>query len=201
MSAIWGDSENTYSLGLLPPVTQKRHHLFAPAGPPTAFVSAGRTRSGMMELYAEFLELSSGVGAPVRTGLPRDRSKIGSRPRCQHQSAICGERQSRGHRCSPPVHKRNTRAFSWSVLGLAPGGRNGSINVAPAIENMLPKFELIAIMMNFMMLPKARRPSVTPRSSTPRSCRSKICRPRPWRHRPHCRRRCRHPRCGATAHH
>ena len=35
---------------------------------------------------------------------------------------------------------------------------------------MFPKFELIAIMMNFMMLPKARRPSVTPRSSTPRSC-------------------------------
>src|ERR1700674_5235615 len=44
----------------------------------------------------------------------------------------------------------------------------------PAIENMFPKFELIAIMMNFMMLPKARRPSVTPRSRTPRSCRSKM---------------------------
>src|SRR6516162_9836825 len=39
---------------------------------------------------------------------------------------------------------------------------------------MFPKFELIAIMMNFMMLPKARRPSVTPRSSTPRSRRSKM---------------------------
>jgi hypothetical protein len=36
-------------------------------------------------------------------------------------------------------------------------GKKGRINVAPAIENMFPKLELIAIMMNFMMLPKARR--------------------------------------------
>ena len=53
-------------------------------------------------------------------------------------------------------------------------GRNGRISVAPAIENMFPKFELIAIMMNFVDVAKARRPSVTPRSRTPRSCRSKM---------------------------
>jgi hypothetical protein len=43
--------------------------------------------------------------------------------------------------------------------------------VAPCA--MFPKFELIAIMMNFMILPKARRPSVIPRSSTPNRLRKK----------------------------
>src|SRR6516165_3570815 len=57
--------------------------------------------------------------APVRTGLPKDKSKIGSRPRCQRQSAIYGERQSWGHRCPLRCIKENTRAFSAAGLATA----------------------------------------------------------------------------------
>ena len=45
---------------------------------------------------------------------------------------------------------------------------------APAIENMFPKFELVPIMIYFIILPKVRRPSRTPRSTTFRSRSSRI---------------------------
>ena len=48
-------------------------------------------------------------------------------------------------------------------------GRNGRNGDAPAMLSMLPKFELVPIMMYFMMLPKVRRPSSTPSCSTARS--------------------------------
>jgi len=74
----------------------------------------------MTELYAEFLALIRDR-APVKTGLPKDKSKSGFRPRCRRQSAIYGEQQSRGHRCSPPVHKRKYPR----VLGGRFGDRHG----------------------------------------------------------------------------
>jgi hypothetical protein len=94
-----------------PEMTQKRHRLFAPTGPPTA-VSAGGPGPVRRSFTPNSLPCHPGPSA-VRSGLPKDKSKTHSRPRCQRQSAIYGERQSRGHRCSPPAHKRNTRAFSW----------------------------------------------------------------------------------------
>ncbi len=41
-------------------------------------------------------------------------------------------------------------------------GRNGRNKEPPAMLNMLPKLELVPIMMYFIMLPKVRRPSMTP---------------------------------------
>ena len=45
-------------------------------------------------------------------------------------------------------------------------GRKGRNALAPTTLNMLPKFELAAILMYLTMLPKTRRPSSTPCSST-----------------------------------
>ena len=47
---------------------------------------------------------------------------------------------------------------------ICPGsmGRKGRKSDAPAMLNMLPKLELVPIMMYFMMLPKVRRPSTDP---------------------------------------
>ncbi len=53
-------------------------------------------------------------------------------------------------------------------------GRKGRNSVAPAMLNMLPKFELVPIMMYFMILTKVRRPSITPACSTFRSSRNMI---------------------------
>ena len=44
---------------------------------------------------------------------------------------------------------------------------------APAAENMLPKFDEVAINTYFMVLEKMRRPSITPSARTPRSLSSR----------------------------
>mmetsp|Transcript_49179 Transcript_49179/g.87797 ORF Transcript_49179/g.87797 Transcript_49179/m.87797 type:complete len:239 (-) Transcript_49179:313-1029(-) len=48
-------------------------------------------------------------------------------------------------------------------------GRNGRKMLAPTTLNTFPKFELTAILMYLMMLPKVKRPWCTPRSRTMRS--------------------------------
>ena len=53
-------------------------------------------------------------------------------------------------------------------------GRKGRKSAAPAMLNMLPKFELVPIMTYFMMLPNVRRPSRMPWCSTPRSSSSRM---------------------------
>ena len=53
-------------------------------------------------------------------------------------------------------------------------GRNGKKSEAPAMLNMLPKLELVPIMMYFKILPKVRRPSITPACTTSRFCSNKI---------------------------
>ena len=53
-------------------------------------------------------------------------------------------------------------------------GRNGRNNDAAAMLNMLPKLELVLIMMYFMMLAKHRRPSITPSFNTARSFSSRM---------------------------
>ena len=45
-------------------------------------------------------------------------------------------------------------------------GRKGRNALAPTTLNMLPKLELAAILMYFVILPNTRRPSSTPCSST-----------------------------------
>src|SRR6478672_3905980 len=53
-------------------------------------------------------------------------------------------------------------------------GRNGRNKTPPAMENMLPKFELVPIIMYLRMLAKVRRPSRTASASTLRSLRRRI---------------------------
>src|ERR1017187_6497036 len=53
-------------------------------------------------------------------------------------------------------------------------GRNGRKSDAAAMLNILPKFELVLMMMYFMMLAKQRRPSSTPSLRTARSFSSRM---------------------------
>ena len=51
-------------------------------------------------------------------------------------------------------------------------GRNGKKRAAPAMLNMLPKFELEPIRMYLVTFSTVRRPSITPSRTTSRSCSS-----------------------------
>ena len=67
--------------------------------------------------------------------------------------------------------------------------------------NMLPKLELVPIMMYFIMLPKVRRPSISPSESPSSHAPGGSFRPPPWLRRRHYRRKCRYPQNGVKAHH